>query len=384
MNILVVSDGKTRRLQAKKNEMLMTALLRGGLDIAHPCRGRGKCGKCKVRVVEWDGVEDMSPSNTPKAVSPKLACLVKVNRPMAVFAQSKWQKEPETKRRAPAAAGLLGDMPPVQPPCTRTCVHVPALQPMSDRSLWTHLLAAFQGKDRKSLQIGMEGVLGELPLLLAPTGGLVTLTRFGLRLLGLESGDAVGGRHGAVVMLRREVALGVLVDLRKPAIISFLGMTREKEPDAACLGRMLEGLCRQGPVSLTDVTDVVLDMDLPARARTTGLSGSPSSLEDGVPVVCEARLVAASVLGLPVARHAGVWMPPPALGREGGSLSLGTLAPYWVPVLAGLAGKAPDGGGVRLTEEDLPTLAGLLGCLLHKKIRKQADRLAMRLQSGKS
>lgn len=52
-------------IQADSDEILMTALLRGGLPVASSCHGDGVCAKCRVRVV--DGDQNLSPIEPPEA-----------------------------------------------------------------------------------------------------------------------------------------------------------------------------------------------------------------------------------------------------------------------------------------------------------------------------
>ena len=61
MTILVNAGGEERRLDVKKGENLMKALLRHGVNIPHPCHGKGKCEKCRV------GITPMKEENSEKA-----------------------------------------------------------------------------------------------------------------------------------------------------------------------------------------------------------------------------------------------------------------------------------------------------------------------------
>ncbi len=63
MTILVNAGGEERRLDVKKGENLMKALLRHGINIPHPCHGKGKCEKCRV------GIAPMKEANSGKVIS---------------------------------------------------------------------------------------------------------------------------------------------------------------------------------------------------------------------------------------------------------------------------------------------------------------------------
>lgn len=52
VQITVKSDGREQVLTMKKGESLMELLLREGYYISAVCGGRGRCGKCKVKVLE--------------------------------------------------------------------------------------------------------------------------------------------------------------------------------------------------------------------------------------------------------------------------------------------------------------------------------------------
>ena len=48
--LIIVQDGRKTRVAFSGEEKLSALLQRAGMYMAHPCGGRGSCGKCAVTV----------------------------------------------------------------------------------------------------------------------------------------------------------------------------------------------------------------------------------------------------------------------------------------------------------------------------------------------
>lgn len=69
MEIKVIANGVTTPVPCDKGENLLSVLQRNGFAISAPCGGNGKCGKCKVTLVENGNARDVLACHT-KVVSP--------------------------------------------------------------------------------------------------------------------------------------------------------------------------------------------------------------------------------------------------------------------------------------------------------------------------
>ena len=374
MELLVTADGRTKRLQVKKNENLMVVLLKNGLDISHPCRGKGKCGKCKVKVRPWDGITDRPSDEAPQSDTKELACLVKVDRPLAVTAPAKWNDASD-----PVSEQLFRGLPGLSLPFHRICVHIPPEAGTPRNSRWEHLAGAFHGKDEKVLRRAMEQVLPVLSVSLPPSGGPVTLCRSGRAYLGLAPGDTATRRVGAAILVEAGMVSGVLVDPAVPAILSaqctaFKSHAGAPQEELHAVNALLGRLSVSAGIQGEEITDVVMAAEGTFLDRVSGFMDTPASQGSALPMSLGVRRMSATRLGLDTAAHAGVWMAPAASKELGSSLVVRDLAPYWVPVLAESFARA-DSSGIRQGQM-LRGLSGLVGCLLHREIRQAAKRKA--------
>ena len=364
MEILVHADGTTKRLRAKKNENLMTVLLRNGLDLAHPCRGKGKCGKCKVRVSDWDAVSDPSQTGAGNKGTGQLACLVKVDRDLSVVAKANWKQEAKRKREKPAVRQTT-------PPFIRTCVAIADSGEKQGGSLWGQLLDSFEKEDRKVLKRSMEQVLPLLPALFEAPDKRVTLIRSETRFLGLVPGDAAEQGYGAAVMVTEKALSGMLISLSGEETAAFLRAPMVEMETQPALRALLQGLCSASGVPVGAVANIVLSGNVNALHRMTGLNGVSVGARKGVPVFLEERSMMASSIGLSLETHAGVWIPPMLSGEIGTAPVLQDLAPYWVPVVTQCMALAGESLTSPAREDEARQLSGLLGCLCHQERRKE-------------
>lgn len=375
MEVLVHADGTTRRLRAKKNENLMTVLLRNGLDLAHPCRGKGKCGKCKVRVSDWDGVSDPLPIGAGDKGSGKLACLVKVEHDLSVVAKANWKQEAKRKRDKPTVRQTT-------PPFIRNCAAIGGKGEKPGDSLWGRLLDTFEKEDRKVLKRSMEQVLPLLPSLFEAPDKRVTLIRSEARFLGLVPGDATDNGYGVAVMVTDQVLAGMLISLSGEERIAFLRVPMVQIEAQSALRGLLQGLCSASGVPVGAVTSIVLSGSVYALHRMTGLNGVKAGAMKGVPVFLEERSILASSIGLSLEAHAGVWIPPMLSGEAVAVTALQELAPYWVPVVTQHMALAGERMTSPTREDEARQLAGLLGCLCHHECREELRKRVKQYRKG--
>ena len=412
MELLVTADGKTRRLQVKKHENLMVVLLRNGLDISHPCRGRGKCGKCKVKVQPWDGITDTPADTKEQNGSKELACLVKVERSLAVYAPVKWNEQhkegkkskhsvekEETPTQKPAIVSdaigktamqplhshrhsfnlseqLLRDQPSLTLPFQRVCVRVRPETNTQGHSRWDQLVSAFHGRDKEVLQQSMEQALPALHTSISPTDGLVTLIRTNRAFIGLTPGDTATRRMGVVILCESGTLSGLLVDVAVPAVLSCANMPCAPAGELHAVSALLVHLRESAGIVAEDVTDVVMAGEVSFLHRISGFAWEAGPQKDPMPMFLGVRRLSAGSLGLTAVGNAGVWMAPAASIEDGSNLVVRDLAPYWVPVVAEAWKQSGTIGRHQGQDQTLRGLSGLLGCLLHREIRKDAKRRA--------
>jgi ferredoxin len=385
MELLVKADGQTRRLQVKKNENLMKVLLQNGLDISHPCRGRGKCGKCKVRVTDWDGASetgtgrDANDANDAKKAKDKLACLVSVDRPLAVDVKANWQTK-DTKGARGSKALDETKRTPANPPFVRTCVSVGNKPFQPGESLWSRLLATASEADRKALKRAMPQVLPLLPEVFADASEQVTIVRAGTRLVGLQAADVSGTRCVAAVLASGKTLSGVLVALEDEGTHAVCRLPLTGKASAQGLANLLDTLCRRAGVPMTEISCLVLAGESKCLFQIAGLEELLPLNGGQVPVCLEEQFLPASRVGLALQPLAGIWIPTMVSLGEGVHPALDDLAPAWVPLVARWIDETGDEAQQPGRQREANRLAALLGCLWHASTRKQLRKQVKRLR----
>jgi len=383
MTILVKSGTGELRFQAKKGENLLEALLKNGVVLPHPCHGKGKCAKCRVGIIVLN--ERSSSGTLHEKATNRLACLTEIREPLLVILPSKGRlsesKTGTTLQNKPTAGigesktGIaqlnvptaeLGESKTgrkqkekvgtkTTPPSRRRSVLIPARAP-SDHSLWERLVGAFDGKDRKVLEHAMESVLPGLRELVSDEGGPITMVRSGRRLFGLHKGEEKGKRFGLACHFRDDTLSGVLADLREgrtdwSVTVRFQGTDRGAH--VAILQEIVSELCSRAGCTSADVTDVALAARIPVIEMLAGMSDSAEGTTGALPAVLGARLVGSERIGIQLAPHAVVYLPPSRSATCGPDCVMGNLA-----------GDA----------NPLGVMAGTLACLMHADSRKAAEK----------
>lgn len=388
----MMSDGKSRRLKVKESENLMKTLLRDDVKVQHPCKGKGKCGKCSVRISDWDGEAVPAPD---VAMKKRLACLVDIKQPLAVWLLDKKTKPEKTTK--------------VETPFVKVCSAVKPLGESKESSVWQHLLSSYSGKDRKVLESNAGEVLPRLTELLAPEGGAVTLTRFGSRFIDIVKGDKTNNRLGLSVIVDEKYICASLVEISSAAVLkSVIDYTRggikladkkrsrsatnsnnagivNKEPVPVALrSRITEisyELCRATKRSAVEISDIVFAGDI----NLLGALCSKTSLRDttiySLPINLSSFAVASSYLGLEFAKYAAVWFPPAfSLSKNSGWLmkEVYTKAEQGQKIDLDLLSTRPESEAAKKVDLESPTemLMGAINCLLYKKCRAKALELS--------
>ena len=368
----------------------MKVLLRHGVTLPHPCHGKGKCGKCHVRISAWDSEGD---SVTPDGkVSSLLACQTDIREPIFVHAG------PKGSFGAPvaAAADKLAKKKTTSPPFHRVCVFIPQVGE-STESQWARLMGGFSGKDALALEEGMETILPMLHDILPPAGGHMTLTRAGKHFFALEAGDATHNRLGMAIVHMNGHLYAALVQLQDGRVLETLAMHVETVPVsgetgiisgkalAVAMNGIVEKACAKSGKKASDITDAVIVGGVEVLHGLTGLNAaragtrtfttdrveniSEAGGEHQLPVVLTQRRLRADKLGLRLGRHAGVYLPPAASGRKGSDWVVSGLSSVTESAVSRIHGSIED-----LYEKKVMT--GALSCLLDGKVRKEAVKRA--------
>jgi len=320
-------------VEVPESETLMDALARVGIDVPNVCAGRGTCGKCLIRL----GAGELTPPTevelrkVPEKLRDagwRLACQA---RP-ASSRVSVEVRETSGRRRILTTSRLHHGRP--HPAVTRVTA---ALDPpaLGDaRSDLERVQAVLHG-----VEVPYQALL-EIPDVLRENGWRATFTRYGRRLIDVETPEAAGVAYGAAVDIGTSKIIAYLFDLVRgeqidaeavenpqmrygeDVVSRIARATPEARPELAAAARAGINQClgvlyaRQGiaPRHLYDVTVVGntamhhLALGLPAQ----GLGAAPYA-----PAAAEAVTVRGADLGLDMNPEGGVHFPPPIAGFVG-------------------------------------------------------------------
>lgn len=212
---LMVTEGKT----------LMEAINEARLDIDFPCGGKGKCGKCRVRVMgEADKpttLEEDHLETAELAAGTRLACVTKVNHDMVV--ELTFNKN--LKHQILQSTELRQTN--IDPHITKTFVEVesPSLDDDSKPD-WQRIKDALQkqGMDIERLSIHLS-VLRTVPETLRQAKHQITVVTKNNQVLGIEAGNTTKTLLGMAFDIGTTTIVGYLTDLisgKELAVVSTL------------------------------------------------------------------------------------------------------------------------------------------------------------------
>lgn len=319
--------------EVPQSETLMDALTRVAIDVPNVCAGRGTCGKCLVRL----GAGELTPPTEielrkvpekSRDAGWRLACQA---RPVSSRVSIE-VRETSGRRRILTTSRLRHGRP--DPAVTRVTAELDPPVIGDARSDLERVQAVLHG-----VEVPYQA-LREIPDVLREHGWRATFTRYGRRLIDVETPEAAGVPYGAAVDIGTSKIIAYLFDLARGEhidseavenpqmrygedIVSRIARAtsagRDELAAAARTGidQCLAALyARQGiaPRHLYDMTIVGntamhhLALGLPAQ----GLGAAPYA-----PAAAEAVTVRGADLGLDMNPEGGVHFPPPIAGFVG-------------------------------------------------------------------
>jgi uncharacterized 2Fe-2S/4Fe-4S cluster protein (DUF4445 family) len=320
-------------LEVPESETLMDALTRVAIDVPNVCAGRGTCGKCLVRL----GAGELTPPTEVEArkvaerlrdAGWRLACQARPASPRVSIEV----RATSGRRRILTTSRLHHGRP--HPAVTRVTADLDPPVIGDARSDLERVQAALHG-----VEVPYQA-LQAIPDVLREHGWRATFTRYGRRLVDVETPEAAGVPYGAAVDIGTSKIIAYLFDLVRGEqidaeaienpqmrfgedVVSRIAQARDggrEELAAAVRGGINECLgvlyARQGIPArhLYDMTVVGntamhhLALGLPAQ----GLGAAPYA-----PAAAEPVTVRGADLGLDMNPEGGVHFPPPIAGFVG-------------------------------------------------------------------
>lgn len=211
-----------RELFVPEGTTVKDALNSARLDLDFPCGGSGKCGKCRVQVLN-------NGAGLPAAAEKKhleekemeqgfrLACMTPINADLVIALP--YDKVPEHKILLTTAERDVN----IEPHLLKTYVEVPAPSIRDQRPDWERLRTSLaeKGPRREDLEISL-ALLRALPQTLRTAKYHVTAISDEHELLGLEQNDTTRNMLGIAFDIGTTTIVGYLIDLRSGMELSIV------------------------------------------------------------------------------------------------------------------------------------------------------------------
>lgn len=215
--MVFLPEGKRCRVPEKTT--LMSAALKGEVDLAAICGGKGYCGKCLVEVINGkvSPLTDHEKKRVPKEKldgSYRLACQTYVEGDVMI-------RVPDQSRVGKQRLVIMGKEPPVQIMSNVEKVYIelcpPSLEdPTADDE---RLLAGLAAMGYPNLTIDTPAAR-EMPRILREAGWKVTAAILGRReVIALEKGDTTARKYGLAVDIGTTKLAVFIVDLNDGTIV---------------------------------------------------------------------------------------------------------------------------------------------------------------------
>jgi len=241
---------------------LLEILQREGLPISSVCGGKGKCGKCKIKVIG----ETSPPSEiekkflTPKEIREgiRLACQTKVLGNVVLYPFLK-----EEKHRAKILAGGIEKKITISPSIKKEFCEIPVPSLGDSLPDWERILRACG----LSYGRGSISLLQRLPKILREINFQVTIVRSKDEILTVEAGDSSAHCYGVAFDIGTTTLVGYLVDLRtgeNVAVVSRVNPQRSWGQDVITridfVSRSPDQLQTLQGVILNVINEMILDL----------------------------------------------------------------------------------------------------------------------------
>lgn len=206
--------------EAEAGETILQAAVKAGVNIDGNCAGAGTCGKCKVKVIEGDLIQDGDHhhklTEDELAAGYRLACCHKVSEGMVIE-----MAESETTASRKKKMIHLPETFEMVPLVEKHCVNVKASSLHDQDSDETRIMKALGFEE---LHFGLEA-LKKLPAVLKD-GELVTVTlRDDFEVIDVEKGDTCEQNYGIAVDIGTTTVVIMLWNLKRREMVDIYAAT---------------------------------------------------------------------------------------------------------------------------------------------------------------
>ncbi|BAE84504.1 ASKHA domain-containing protein [Desulfitobacterium hafniense] len=329
---------------------IMEAMNRSGLGEDFPCGGRGKCGKCRVKVREgredFTAIDEDHLTAQELAEGVRLACATKINRDMMVEMQS--PKKLQHHILIDSAARAFH----IHPHLVKVFAEIAQPSLSEHKSDWQRLQESLAGLGCSvhDLQAPLS-VLRRLPDTLRESTNRVTTIVYGSQVLGVEQGDTTGTLLGMAFDIGTTTIVGYLLDLnsgRELEVVSTLnpqaqyggdvisritfagkeekGLDTLHQAVTGAMNRLIGEAVDKAGVSRTQLYGISVAANTTMHHLFLGITPRSIGMSPYVSAINQGLVVAPGELGLEINKAGRVFVLPNIAGFVGADTTAVLLA----------------------------------------------------------
>ncbi len=199
-------------IEVGKGTTIMEAMNEAGLEADFPCGGRGKCGKCRVRLMTGIGkptaVEEETLNIKELEGGIRLACMTEVNDHIVVELLEHNKLEHNILVASEERAGKI------QPHLNKVFIEVDKASMQDHRSDWSRVKDSLNKTVRHLGEVKVPvSILRQLPDTIREAKHKLTAVLYDSKVLGVEQGDTTATMLGMAFDIGTTTIVGYLLDL---------------------------------------------------------------------------------------------------------------------------------------------------------------------------
>ena len=329
------------KIEVKKGESLLEVAGKASVLIDGTCAGKGRCGKCRVRVMSGDSTtltdaEYKVLSNKEINLGYRLACHVKIEDDMIINVPSFGHAKSTKKKLVKMPEGFK----PVRT-VRKHCILLDEAEIIDQKCDVERILRAF-GAD--ALGINTAG-LPDIPVALSQGTSKVTITEDGRDILRIEAGDTEEICYGIAFDIGTTTVVGMLWDIESSELVDVVAMTNpqsnfgadvisrinfcHKDPQnlrilhealKSCLNELILQLTMQCHIKGTDIYEATIVGNTTMSHLMLGVDPFQLAKAPFVPVFCKPVAISAASLGIGINPHGTVNLLPNIAGHVGSDI----------------------------------------------------------------
>ncbi len=326
-------------LEIEEDSTIMKAMDLAGIEFDFPCGGRGRCGKCRVKILQ--GLE--SPSTVEQEMLEekelnegiRLACLTKINQDLKVELPFKLEHKILLSAEERSFT--------IEPHIVKTFIEVdnPSLEDV--RPDWSRLREALMKRNPTQPQLSTSvDILRQLPETLREAKNCLTAVSFDHKITGLEAQNTTGTLLGMAFDIGTTTIVGYLMDLntgQELSVVSTLnpqtkfgadvisrvtftmhekdGLKKLHDSVITAINKLVADAAEKAGVSTKEIYAITIAGNSTMHHLFLGINPKYIALSPYIPVISEEVVVEAKELKIDINQGGRIFVLPNIAGFVG-------------------------------------------------------------------